>query len=105
MSEMVESTITSHTYVAHVPVPSQKEVNLHTLGVTVATLLQNKIDRKQVKQKNFASVKLFSIHFLQLSQQNSLLQFSWFSVISFHSFCDCLSCTSRMPIQDILNTL
>jgi len=26
MSEMVESTITSHTYVAHVPVPSQKEV-------------------------------------------------------------------------------
>jgi len=28
MSEMVESTITSHTYVAHVPVPSQKEVTI-----------------------------------------------------------------------------
>jgi len=34
MSEMVESTITSHTHVAHVPVPSQKEVNLHTEAVT-----------------------------------------------------------------------
>jgi len=51
MSEMVESTITSHTYVAHVPVPSQKEVNLHTLGVTVATLLQNKLIENRLTEE------------------------------------------------------
>jgi len=34
VSEMVKSTITSHTYVAHVPVPSQKEVITHTLSVS-----------------------------------------------------------------------
>jgi len=39
MSEMVESTITSHTYVAHVPVPSQKEVTYsHYMCTSVWTL-------------------------------------------------------------------
>jgi len=44
MSEMVESAITSHTYVAHVPVPSQKEVtclhSLHTFRTDTLTRFQ-----------------------------------------------------------------
>ena len=41
MQEMVESTITSHSYVAHVPVPSQQEVCW--LFVTVNIVLEYRI--------------------------------------------------------------
>ena len=86
MSEMVESTITSHTYVAHVPVPSQKEVNLHLLGVTVATLLQNKIDRKQVNRRILLLLSCFLSIFCSYHCKTACFSFlGLVSSLSIHS--------------------